>query len=124
MLSSLLRPKKDPRRRALSPLASPYYGVVPSPISTRRNIAAERRRVAADFDTTVSSEVDDEYGGLDGTKDNGDEEAGEEEEDEDELQEDEDEHEETSPLLPIFEAAHLGKYLFRSSDVVPSNWHF
>ena len=110
MLSSLLRPKKDRRRRELSPLASPFYGVVPSPVSTRRNVAAERRRVAADFDTTASSELDQEHGDLDGANDEDEEEEEDEEDDEDEeLQEDEDEQEETSPLLPIFEAAHLGK---------------
>ena len=109
MLSSLLRPKKEPRRRELSPLASPYYGVVPSPVSTRRNTAAERRRVAADFDTTASSELDDEDGDLDGTKDDEEEEDEEEAMEEEDLPEDEDENEEASPLLPIFEAAHLGK---------------
>ena len=127
MLSSLLRPKKDPRRRELSPLASPYYGVVPSPVSTRRNVAAERRRVAADFDTAASSELDDEYGDLDGAKgdeEEEDEEVEEEEEEEEELQEEEDEHEETSPLLPIFEAAHLGRFLcLKSSAIVLTKWH-
>ena len=118
MLSSLLRPKKGSRHRALSPLASPYYGVVPSPVAARRNVVAERRRVAADFDTTASSELDEEHhGDLDGAND----EDEEEDEEEEELQDDEDEQGETSPLLPIFEAAHLGMFPCLTNHPVTSD---
>ena len=109
MLSSLSRLAKGqqqqhphPHHGNKSPFSSPYSGLVPTPVAARRSSLEERRRPAADFDHDISpgpfSRIDEED---------------EEEEDarvyEDEVDEqDEDGAEETSPLLPIFSAAHLG----------------
>ena len=96
MLSSILRPKEGRVNRDRSPLSSPYAGLQSSPIATRRAVTAERRRAAADFDDDGLSGqgdgVDDEEEDLDGEDDEADEDG----------------HDETTPLLPIFSAAHLG----------------
>ncbi|KAL8745860.1 MAG: hypothetical protein Q9190_002059 [Brigantiaea leucoxantha] len=112
MLSSLSRLAKGqqqqqqqhhphPHHGNKSPFSSPYSGLVPTPVAARRSSLEERRRPAANFDHDISpgpfSRIDEED---------------EEEEDarayEDEVDEqDEDGAEETSPLLPIFSAAHL-----------------
>lgn len=68
-------------------------------MAARRTSAEERRRVAADFDNEES------YGEDEGPE--GDD-QGQEEADHDDDPNDEDGHGETSPLLPIFEAALLG----------------
>ncbi|KAL8712960.1 MAG: hypothetical protein Q9220_002819 [cf. Caloplaca sp. 1 TL-2023] len=89
-----------------SPFSSPYSGVQSSPVAARRSSLEERRRPAADFDRDLSlgpaspiEEEDEDFDQLDNEDD-------EQEEDEDE-DEDEDGAGETSPLLPIFSAAHL-----------------
>ena len=68
-------------------------------MAARRTSVEERRRVAADFDNEDSFEEDEDPEGDDPGQDEAD--------GEDDLN-DEDGHGETSPLLPIFEAALLG----------------
>lgn len=102
MLSSLARLGKDRQQHGdKSPLSSPYSGLQANPVAARRSSLVERRRPAGDFDHDISpglaNRIDEE--------DEEDEEAVFERQDEDE---DEDGVEETSPLLPIFSAAHLG----------------
>ncbi|KAL8841174.1 MAG: hypothetical protein Q9170_001028 [Blastenia crenularia] len=103
MLSSIARFGGRGRQQAdRSPFSSPYSGANSTPIAARRTSLEERRRPAANFDHDLSpapaSRIDEE-----------DEDA--EEQDEQDEEEDEDEDEdgagETSPLLPIFSAAHL-----------------
>ncbi|MCJ1311997.1 hypothetical protein MMC25_005671 [Agyrium rufum] len=117
MLASLLRPRSNRARPGVSPLESPFMGVVPSPLGSRRNVAEERQRAAVDYDATESSyvedeeedEMEDEYDGANDDNDDDDGGDGEDEEDDGlpEDQGDEDEPHEASPLLPIFESAHL-----------------
>ena len=105
MLSSLLRPKKGrPRVEQHSPFSS-RYDDQSSPIAERRK-RLDARHATADFTET---ELDDENTEEeDDDEEDGEQERGEEDEgDEDD---DEDGHEDT-PLLPIFSAAHLGKYV-------------
>jgi hypothetical protein len=108
MLSSQLRPSRSseqPHRDARSPFASPFT----SPEATRHNLPNERRRVAADFDDSATS-GEGEPG--DDINDEEDQETDASEEDQEEEQEDvaegEDGMDDTTPLLPIFSAAHLG----------------
>ena len=100
MLSSILRPKKGRAGRERSPFSSPYAGLQSSPIAARRSGADERRRAAAELN---DDEASGERQGV------GDE---EEDDDDDDLTPDygadEDGHDEATPLLPIFSAAHLG----------------
>lgn len=109
MLSSLPRfGGKGRQHGERSPFSSPYSG---TPVAARRSSLGERRRPAADFDADLSptpaSRIDEE-----------DEEGVEEEEDEvddhDQGEEEDESNEdgagETSPLLPIFSAAHLGDF--------------
>jgi hypothetical protein len=111
MLSSLLDRSgtRTPRRNDRSPFSSPFT-TTNSPIASRRTIANNRQSPAADFGSSNdpnnngdSSEAveDDEEGEEDGV---GDE---DEEGDEEDEQEGEDGVGSTSPLLPIFSAAHL-----------------
>ena len=84
--------------RDRSPFSSPYTGLVSSPIAARRGSVEERRRPAGDFhdvSPAPRNRIDEDVI----------EEDDEEEEDGDL---DEDGDGETSPLLPIFSAAHLG----------------
>ena len=108
MLSSLSRlAGKDRQQAERSPFSSPYSGLLSSPIAARRSSLEERRRPAADFDHALSpapaSRIDEEDEDIDE-----DVEQGEEEEDGEEEESNEDGAGETSPLLPIFSAAHLG----------------
>lgn len=105
MLSSLLHPSRSFRRgrqRDHSPFSSPFTSAS-SPVATRRGETSERRRPAARYDDELSE--DEEY-----DEDDVDEamEGEYEETPEDFEEEDEDGLEETTPLLPIFSAAHLG----------------
>lgn len=87
-------------RRDRSPFSSPRTGLLASPLGARRNSLEERRRPAGGFNheaspaprTAIEEEVLEEN---------------DEDDDEDE-EEDEDGDAETTPLLPIFSAAHLG----------------
>lgn len=111
MLSSLSRfGGKSHQHGDRSPFSSPYSGVNSTPIAARRTSLEGRRRPAADFDRDLSpapaSRIDEE-----------DEEVEEEEEEEDH----EDGAEETSPLLPIFSAAHLGKFLVFHYCIPPND---
>ena len=103
MLSSLLRPKKGRRRVEQHSPFSSRYDDRSSPIAERRK-RLDARHASADFTET---ELDDDNT----EEEEGDEEEDEEQEVEQETEDDDDEdgHEET-PLLPIFSAAHLGKY--------------
>ncbi|KAL8693706.1 MAG: hypothetical protein Q9218_001507 [Villophora microphyllina] len=102
MLSSLSRlGAKNRQHGERSPFSSPFSGLLSTPVAARRSSLEERRRPAADFDHDLSpnptSRIEEE----------------DEDEDEEEVNEDEDEDldedgaGETSPLLPIFSAAHL-----------------
>ncbi|KAL9107413.1 MAG: hypothetical protein Q9227_007697 [Pyrenula ochraceoflavens] len=100
MLSTLLHPSRalrESRQRDRSPFSSPFTAGS-SPVATRRGEATERRRPAAYFDTAEESNGED-------FEDYEDEE--EEEEDQFEEEDDEDGVGDSTPLLPIFSAAHL-----------------
>jgi hypothetical protein len=97
MLSSLLRPKKSRLVGDRSPFSSPYTGGPTSPEATRNGILNERRRAASDFDESEGS----------GEEDVVEDDEGDARE-EDDGEEDEDGVGESTPLLPIFSAAHLG----------------
>jgi hypothetical protein len=106
MLSSLLRPKKAQRVQH-SPFSSPYVDQS-SPAVVRRQRMA--RHASADFTET-------EQGDEDTEDDQEEEEEEQEEEEEDgehsegELEgEDNEDGEADTPLLPIFSAAHLGRF--------------
>ena len=103
MISSLLRPKRGRTAREgdRSPFSSPYSGLRSSPVATRRPPAEERRRAGADFDNDDATNRQDDI----------DEEDEDHVDQEDEADEDEDGHGETTPLLPIFSAVHLGVLL-------------
>lgn len=95
MLPSSSGKGKAKPHRDRSPFSSPYTGLLSSPIAARRGSLEERRRPAGDFeDVSPAPRIRIE------------EEAVEEGDEEDDADEDEDA--ETSPLLPIFSAAHLG----------------
>ncbi|KAL8782402.1 MAG: hypothetical protein Q9213_005405 [Squamulea squamosa] len=101
MLSSLSRLSgKDRPNGDRSPFSSPFSGRLSTPVAVRRNSVEERRRPAANFNREVSpapaSPIDEVDEDLD-EDDNNDE----------DLDQDEDGGGETSPLLPIFSAAHL-----------------
>ena len=96
MLSSLLRPKKS-RPRAASSFKNASSHT--SPAYPQRGDLNERRRMAATVD-------DDSFDEEEEPEPDGQEEDGLEEEED---QEDENKHGEASPLLPMFEASHLGK---------------
>ncbi|KAL9005818.1 MAG: hypothetical protein Q9188_001436 [Gyalolechia gomerana] len=105
MLSSLSRfGGKDRHHGDRSPFSSPYSGVNSTPIAARRTSLEGRRRPAADFDRDLSpapaSRIDEE-------DEDGEEIVEHDEEVEEEDEDHEDGAEETSPLLPIFSAAHL-----------------
>lgn len=110
MLPSLSRFGGKTRRHGdRSPFSSPFTGLFSTPIAARRSSLGERRRPAADFDHDLSpnpaSRIDEEDD--DHIEDN---DHHDDEEDEDEEQSDEDGPGETSPLLPIFSAVHLGEF--------------
>ncbi|KAL8760009.1 MAG: hypothetical protein Q9199_000385 [Rusavskia elegans] len=104
MLSSLSRlTGRDRQHGERSPFSSPYSGRLSTPVAARRSSLEERRRPAAYFDREISpgpaSPIDEE-----------DENVNEDDNDNDDEEVDEDEDGgggETSPLLPIFSAAHL-----------------
>lgn len=94
--------------RDRSPFSSPYTGQLSSPVAARRGSLEERRRPAADFhDVSPAPRIRIEERAIEE-----EEEQVEEEEEEEDVDSDEDGDAETSPLLPIFSAAHLGKEPF------------
>ena len=99
MLSSLFGTKKGLHHADRSPFSSPFTQRT-SPIAARRGNAQERRHVAADYESVRDGEE---------PEDDGDD-AEEAEDDEDE-DGDDDGHQNT-PLLPIFEASHLGSGIY------------
>ncbi|KAL8657574.1 MAG: hypothetical protein Q9226_001784 [Calogaya cf. arnoldii] len=108
MLSSLSRlTGKDRQHGERSPFSSPYSARLSTPVAARRSSLEERRRPAAYFDRELSPgpaspiEEEDKDANEDANEDANDEEVDEEEEEE------EDGGGESSPLLPIFSAAHL-----------------
>lgn len=116
MLSPIL--KQSPSRER-SPFSSPFSNVQVAPIAARRSSLEERRRPAAKFDTrglpkpAVHVHEDDaEDSGEDDEEEDEEEDDNDDERDGDGELDDEDEDGddagETSPLLPIFSAAHLG----------------
>jgi hypothetical protein len=110
MLSSLLDRSRmrTPHRRDRSPFSSPFTTPV-SPIATRPNLENERRRAAADYDPSEDSDnnADSSQDGEESEDDEEEVDRDENPEDGDVEEEDEDGAGETSPLLPIFSAAHL-----------------
>lgn len=113
MLSSLFRlAGRDRQHRDRSPFSSPYSGRLSTPVAARRSSLEERRRPAAVFNQDISpapaSPINEED--EDGDEDEDIEEEDNNQDDE-EAEDDEDAAGETSPLLPIFSAAHLGTSL-------------
>ncbi|CAL8578449.1 hypothetical protein XPA_004234 [Xanthoria parietina] len=100
MLSSALSrlAGRDRQHGERSPFSSPYSGRLSTPIAARRSSLEERRRPAAYFDRELSPgpatpiDEEDEDVNEDGNE---------------EVDDDEDGGGESSPLLPIFSAAHL-----------------
>ena len=110
MLSSLFRSKTTRRQQASqrSPFSSPFSDR--TVLSRRRNRATNgRRRVAADFD----DEDDDRDENFDEEDDADEDDADEDDEEEEDIEEDDDDHNDEGimPLLPLFEASHLGTAL-------------
>ena len=111
MLSSLLSRSRTrtPHRRDRSPFSSPFTTTA-SPVATRRTLVNQRRRPATVYDTgddpnndgNSSEDAEEDY--EDGQGEDRDE---DEVENEDAEEEAEDGAGETTPLLPIFSAAHL-----------------
>ena len=126
MLSSLLRPRKSRRTRAIFPPSSPY-GEPSSQANrgedTARRESPEIRHAAADWTETENDNEDseDDYEGQEGEEDH--DEGNEETNDDDEQHnrnEDDEDGDDATPLLPIFSAAHLGTFFtFRyiSNDI-------
>ena len=111
MLSSLLDRSRTrtPHQRDRSPFSSPF-AVTASPVVTRRTRANERRRPGADYDTSddLNQNEDSSEDAVEDEEDGGqDDGAGEDENGEEGGGDDEDGAGETTPLLPIFSAAHL-----------------
>ncbi|KAI4223364.1 MAG: hypothetical protein L6R36_005482 [Xanthoria steineri] len=100
MLSSALSrlAGRDRQHGERSPFSSPFSARLSTPVAARRSSLEERRRPAAYFDREISpgpaTPIDEE-----------DEDVNED--DNEELDDDEDGGGESSPLLPIFSAAHL-----------------
>lgn len=108
MLSSLSRlGTTNPQHGRRSPFSSPFSGLHSTPLAARRSSLEERRRPAADFDHDLSPNTTSRIDEADDDDDEEDEEQLNEHEDEGL---DEDGAGETSPLLPIFSAAHLGEF--------------
>lgn len=104
MLSSLSRlTGKDHHHGERSPFSSPFSGRLSTPVAARRSSLEERRRPAY-FNRQVSPSPASPIGEEDDENDD----DGDDNNDED-LDADEDGGGETSPLLPIFSAAHLGR---------------
>lgn len=95
MLSSLLRPKKSRRRSVEDAFRS-----TPEPSQKTKRLHATADWTEDELADEISEDEEEEEGDGDEREDD------EEEEDEEE----DDEDEETSPLLPIFSAAHLGLF--------------
>lgn len=109
MFPTLSRRSKGSKGREPSPFSSPYSNIQASPIAARRSSLEERRRPAAKFDRVISPAHEDRI-----DEEDQDDEEGEEEDEEGDI--DEDHAGETSPLLPIFSAAHLGiRYKYAGS---------
>ena len=88
--------------RDVSPFSSPYSNLNASPLAARRSSLEERRRPAAKYDPQqYLGSTANNVGLSDGQAHNEDEEDEEEEEGDDHVGE-------SSPLLPIFSAEHLG----------------
>ena len=83
-----------------SPFSSPHTALLSSPIAARRGALEERRRPAANFNADASPAPD--------IRIDEEEDEDEPEEEEDEGGFDEDGQGDTTPLLPLFSAAHLG----------------
>ena len=99
MLASLFGSASHRNRRHgdRSPFSSPYTAHQTSPETPRSHRRLQRRRIAADYDDTdITEEEDDAL--HEEEEDVGDEDGGE----------DEGNLGESTPLLPIFSAAHLG----------------
>src|SRR2546421_5485402 len=111
MLPSLLNSSRTrtPHRRDRSPFSSPFT-ITTSPIATRRALPYERRRPAADNDASDDPNNNGDTGeDAEGDIVEDEQEDGDEDEEENRADggEDEDGAVETTPLLPIFSAAHL-----------------
>lgn len=110
MLSSLSRLGTTTSQHGeRSPFSSPFSALHSTPVAARRSSLEKRRRPAVNFNHDLSpnptSRIDEEI--EDDDDGDEDEEQVNEHDDEDS---DEDGAGETSPLLPIFSAAHLGEF--------------
>ena len=108
MVPSFFRSKKGRHRipSTSSPFSSPFASQRRRSV-TVRGFQGDARRVAADFDHDV--EADDQDSDENDTR--------EDEEDEDEDEDGEGGEDGLTPLLPIFEAAHLGMSMVDVFDV-------
>lgn len=110
MLSSMLRVRTGLQSGLPRSLSSQFTDQT-SPAVARRSATEDRRRLLADYNSHAEEDGED-FEDEDGE----DEDGGEDEEEEEDEEEDEGEGEESgnddedglTPLLPIFEAAHLG----------------
>ena len=102
MLSSS-RKFRGRSRRDRSPFSSPRTGLLASPLGARRSSLEERRRPAGGFNHEGS------FAPKIKIEEEGPEEEEEEEVEDEDEELDEDGDAETTPLLPIFSAAHLGR---------------
>jgi hypothetical protein len=108
MLASLLDRSRarTTRRRDRSPFSSPFASTA-SPVARRRPAANERLRSTTDSDAS-EDENNSVYSSQDGEEDEEEVDRDENEEEAQDVEEqDEDGASETTPLLPIFSAAHL-----------------
>jgi hypothetical protein len=122
MLSSFLRSSKGPRKQRgeRSPFSSPFSEHT-SPLLGRRRNPVARKRVAANVDDSDDDPDDSDFVEEEAEDGEGDEEA-EDGEDEDEDEDDEDAEDgigQATPLLPIFEASHLGTWFYDACWVTP-----
>jgi hypothetical protein len=112
MFSSLLDRSgtQRPRRADRSPFSSPFTTTT-SPTASRRTLANDRGSPTADYGNSNDPNNNGDSSEAVGDEEEEDDEDGVEDEDEEGDEEDEQEDEdgvgETSPLLPIFSAAHL-----------------
>lgn len=109
MFPTVSRRSKGSQEKRPSPFSSPYSNIQASPIAARRSSVEERRRPAAIFNHLLSPAAEDRIEEEDLDDEEGeepDEDVNEDEEGDGDINEDD--AGETSPLLPIFSAAHLG----------------
>ena len=108
-------PAKGKAHRDQSPFcSSPYANLLASPIAARRSTMEERRRPAGKYAQHLSPGPTD-YREEESEELEGVQEENEDEDDDEDEDEDDENAGESSPLLPIFSAEHLGiQYAWQS----------